>query len=69
VFGFAGVRPQGDVLAVDPRLPPDWAALELCLRFRGSQLRLRIDRRGVELDAAPDLRLRRRNRIWEVTLR
>ncbi len=69
VFGFAGVRPQGDVLAVDPRLPPDWAALELCLRFRGSQLRLRIDRRGVELDAAPDLRLRRRNRIWEVTFR
>ena len=50
VFGFAGVRPRGDALVVDPRLPPEWGAIELRLRFRGSPLRLRIDRDGVELD-------------------
>src|ERR1051326_7005568 len=31
-FGFAGVRPDGDALHVDPRLPPQWRSLELQLR-------------------------------------
>jgi trehalose/maltose hydrolase-like predicted phosphorylase len=52
VFGFAGVRPQGDHLVVDPRLPPEWHALELGLRFRGEPLRVRIERNNVSLDAA-----------------
>jgi trehalose/maltose hydrolase-like predicted phosphorylase len=68
-FGFAGIRPHGRKLVVDPRLPPEWAALELRLRFRGTKLRLRVDREGVELEAGPELRLRRRDRIWEVTFR
>jgi len=66
VFGFAGVRPRGDALVVDPRLPPEWAALELRIRFRGLPLRLRIDREGVELDAPPALVLRPRDDHWEV---
>ena len=69
VFGFAGVRPRGDALLVDPRLPPEWGALELRLRFRGSPFRLRIDRGGVELDAPKELDLRRRDSSWEVVLR
>ncbi len=47
-FGFAGVRPRGDRLVVEPHLPPEWNALELALRFRGEPLRLRIDRDGVD---------------------
>ena len=66
VFGFAGVRPRGDSLVVDPRLPPGWGALELALRFRGSPLRLRIDRGGVSLAAGPELSLRSRDHSWEV---
>ena len=46
-FGFAGIRPRGERLLVDPRLPTEWNALELALRFRGRPLRLRIDREGV----------------------
>jgi alpha,alpha-trehalose phosphorylase len=69
VFGFAGVRPRGDALVVDPRLPLEWGALELRLRFRGSPLRLRIDRGGVELDAPAGLELQRRDGFWEVVLR
>jgi trehalose/maltose hydrolase-like predicted phosphorylase len=69
VYGFAGVRPNGDRLTVDPRLPQEWGALEVRLRFRGSPLRLRIDRGGVELDAGAELRLRRRKHAWEVVFR
>ena len=50
-FGFAGVRPRGDVLEVDPRLPEEWRALELKLSFRGSPIRLRIEHDGVTADA------------------
>jgi trehalose/maltose hydrolase-like predicted phosphorylase len=67
-FGFAGVRPQRDRVLVDPRLPPRWHALELALRFRGEPFRLRIERQGVEIEAAA-LQLRRANGIWEVTFR
>ena len=38
---------------VDPRLPPEWDALELALRFRGAPLRLRIDRGGVTAEPGP----------------
>ena len=41
-FGFAGIRPRGGTLVVDPRLPPEWDALELALIFRGRPLRLRL---------------------------
>ena len=51
VFGFAGVRPRGDRLLVDPRLPPEWHALELSLRFRGEPLRVRIDRDRVSVES------------------
>ena len=30
-FGFAGVRPRGDALVVDPRLPPEWGASSCAL--------------------------------------
>jgi trehalose/maltose hydrolase-like predicted phosphorylase len=69
VFGFAGVRPHADVLRVEPHLPHEWEALELRLRFRGSPLRLRVDRSGVSLDAGPELALRRHNHGWEVVVR
>jgi trehalose/maltose hydrolase-like predicted phosphorylase len=63
--GFAGLRPAGDRLLVDPRLPPSWNALELSLQFRGEPLRLRLHGGGVEVDS-DRLKLRRRNGIWEV---
>lgn len=66
VFGFAGVRARNGILAVDPHLPPDWGAIELRLRFRGHPLGLRVDREGVALDAASDLRLDHRDHLWEV---
>jgi trehalose/maltose hydrolase-like predicted phosphorylase len=42
-YGFAGLRPAGDALRVDPRLPGDWNELELRVTFRGTAVRVRID--------------------------
>jgi trehalose/maltose hydrolase-like predicted phosphorylase len=67
-FGFAGVRARGDKLTVEPRLPAEWTALEVRLRFRGSPLRLRIAGRGVELES-PDHALKRVGQAWEVSPR
>ncbi len=64
-FGFAGVRPRGDRVVVDPRLPPEWNALELGLRFRGAPFRLRIERGGVSVESRA-LVVHRVNTHWEV---
>jgi trehalose/maltose hydrolase-like predicted phosphorylase len=64
--GFGGIRPHGEALLVDPRLPPAWNALELALRFRGRPLRLRIDRGGV-VAALDGWHVRQADDHWEVT--
>jgi trehalose/maltose hydrolase-like predicted phosphorylase len=65
-FGFGGIRPHGETLLVEPRLPPEWTALEFALRFRGAPLRLRIDRRGVTAEPS-GWRIQEANDHWEVT--
>jgi trehalose/maltose hydrolase-like predicted phosphorylase len=67
-FGFAGIRVRGDRLTVEPRLPAEWTALEVRLRFRGSPLRLRIAGGGVELESR-ELALKRVGQTWEVSPR
>jgi trehalose/maltose hydrolase-like predicted phosphorylase len=64
-FGFGGVWPRGEALTVDPRLPEEWNALELSLRFRGRPLRLRIDHSGVTATRG-DWRVRQEEGRWEV---
>jgi trehalose/maltose hydrolase-like predicted phosphorylase len=65
-FGFAGVRPDGERLVVDPHLPPEWNALELGLHLRGQPFRLRIDRAGVGVDR-DEVVARRFGGQWEVS--
>jgi len=52
-FGFAGLRPIGDALAIDPVLAPGWEALELRVRFRGSRVHLRVEPNEVMATADP----------------
>ncbi|HTP18519.1 MAG TPA: glycosyl hydrolase family 65 protein, partial [Solirubrobacteraceae bacterium] len=52
-FGFAGLRPIGDALAIDPVLAPGWEALDLRVRFRGSRVHLRVEPTGVRASADP----------------
>jgi trehalose/maltose hydrolase-like predicted phosphorylase len=56
-FGFAGIRPLGDALAIDPRLPDAWRALELRLRFRESRVSVRIEPERTLVRADPPLRV------------
>jgi trehalose/maltose hydrolase-like predicted phosphorylase len=80
-YGFAGLRPGEGRLTIDPRLPPAWAALEVRVRFRGSLVRVRIERNELRVDAdgplpltvtgvdydlaGPSLSLRRHGHTWE----
>ena len=52
-FGFAGLRPSGNGLEVDPRLPPSWALLDLRVRFRGSRVRIGAERGHLSIRAEP----------------
>jgi trehalose/maltose hydrolase-like predicted phosphorylase len=81
-FGFGGLRPRDGRLVIDPRLPHEWGALELTVRFRGSRVHVRIEHGTLLVDAdrpAPitidttpytvdptGLELARRGRNWEV---
>jgi trehalose/maltose hydrolase-like predicted phosphorylase len=51
--GFAGLRPAGDALAIDPVLAPGWDKLELRVRFRNSRVRVRVLPGAVEASADP----------------
>lgn len=54
-WGLAGLRPAGDALAIDPRLPSGWEALELRVRFRGARVRVRAEPGGLKVDADREL--------------
>lgn len=51
VGGFLGVRPEGAVLRVTPRLPEAWRAASARLVFRGTRLGVRADHEGVSVEA------------------
>jgi trehalose/maltose hydrolase-like predicted phosphorylase len=42
-YGFAGLRPVGDTLRIDPHLPHGWDALGLRVRFLGAAVRFEVD--------------------------
>lgn len=82
VFGFGGVRPSAGRLAIEPRLPPDWSALEIRVRFHGAAIRVRVEhkrltvwadaRASISVEGVPydmergELQLAWRGRRWEV---
>ena len=43
VYGFAGLRSDGDVLRFAPHLPPRWAELCFSLSYRGSVIQIRME--------------------------
>lgn len=43
VYGFAGLRSDGDVLRFAPRLPARWKELRFSITYRGSILRIRME--------------------------
>jgi trehalose/maltose hydrolase-like predicted phosphorylase len=57
-WGFAGVRAEGGALRVDPRLPEQWNALRLGLRFHGAHLRLEVEAGEARLTTDQPIRLK-----------
>jgi kojibiose phosphorylase len=61
VFGFGGVRADGDALRIDPRLPPAWPALQFPVRWRGTRVSVavRLDTVELDLDGPADIAMGR----------
>ena len=51
VFGFAGVSPRNDGIALDPQLPPNWHSLDFSLQWRSRRLRIKIVPREQSVEA------------------
>ncbi len=49
LLGFAGLDMMGDTLALDPRLPADWGALEFTLHWQGRRIACRLAGTGCDL--------------------
>ena len=64
VRGFAGIRPDGDILRIDPHLPERWRRLQIRLRLRGVPLRIEITHDRVTVDADGPVR----SDVYGVTL-
>jgi trehalose/maltose hydrolase-like predicted phosphorylase len=58
VQGFAGIRPTGDALLLDPCLPAAWEALEIPVRYHETRLRVRVERQSVRVEADRPVRIR-----------
>ena len=48
ILGFAGLDLTGDVLGIDPKLPPEWRSLSFRVCWRGRTVAIRIAERTVE---------------------
>jgi len=42
VFGFGGVRADGDAVRIDPRIPPSWPGLIFPVRWRGTRISVEV---------------------------
>ena len=50
VFGFGGVRPEGDCLRIDPHLPDSWSRLAFPFTWRGAEVCVRAARSQLEIE-------------------
>jgi trehalose/maltose hydrolase-like predicted phosphorylase len=48
-LGYAGLRPEGDTLHIEPHLPSHWDALEVRVSFRGVPVRVNIEETAVHV--------------------
>ena len=52
VYGFAGLRSDGERLAFAPRLPARWKRLEFSVLYRGRVIRVRMEQSGISFRLA-----------------
>jgi len=49
VEGFAGVRPTGKYLKIDPSLPKNWDRVEFSMSYKGHKLKISVEQDSVRL--------------------
>ena len=49
VFGYGGLRTDGDLLILQPALPAQWRSYRFRIRYRGALLEIRVNDKNVEL--------------------
>lgn len=49
VYGFGGMRPDGEILSFTPTLPKQWEGYCFCVTYRGAVLHLEIKRGSVRI--------------------
>jgi maltose phosphorylase len=49
VFGYGGMRTDGDLLILQPALPAQWRSFRFRIRYRGALLEVRVNDKDVEL--------------------
>jgi len=57
-FGFAGLRPRGQTLEIDPHIPHELGTLQIRARFRGSRVAVTLTPESVEVAADPPISVR-----------
>ena len=57
VFGFAGLRSDGGVLRIDPRLPRAWPELTVRLRYRGRRVSVTVGGDRVSVRSSAPIRV------------
>lgn len=69
VYGFAGLRSDGETLRFAPRLPERWKELTFSVQYRGRVIRIRMnrDRTVFRLAEGEPLRLRIYDQAYELT--
>jgi maltose phosphorylase len=48
IFGFGGMRTDGDVLSFDPSLPEAWKSYRFRVRYLGATIEVKVNRESVE---------------------
>jgi maltose phosphorylase len=51
VFGYGGMRTDGDILILAPALPTQWRSYRFRVRYRGALIEVRVDARIVQVRA------------------
>jgi maltose phosphorylase len=49
VFGFGGLRTDGDIPSLNPSIPAAWQGYQFCLTLSGSTLNVKVSRKNVSL--------------------
>lgn len=58
MLGFAGIRPAGDQLTIDPHLPSNWRELEVPFRLQGARVRAHIEHDRLQVRASRPVTIR-----------